>query len=39
MRISDLVWVLPGEGHDLDGEFITRTKHGDVYKRQCETTY
>lgn len=30
MRISDLVWVLPGEGHDLDGEFITRTKHGNV---------
>ena len=30
MHISDLVWVLPGEGHALDGEFITRTKHGNV---------
>ncbi len=30
MHISDLVWVLPGEGHEQDGEFITRTKHGNV---------
>ncbi len=30
MHISDLVWILPGEGHACDGEFITRTKHGNV---------
>lgn len=30
MNISDLLWFFPGENNDLDGEILTKTKHGDV---------
>lgn len=30
MNISDLLWFFLGKGHDLDGEIVTKTKHGDV---------
>ncbi len=30
MNISDLLWFFYGKESDLDGEIVTKTKHGDV---------
>lgn len=30
MNISDLLWFFLGEGYDLDGQIMTKTKHGEV---------